>query len=236
MANELTKFLNTKDLPSIDGSQLAGVLAEAANDAMTSGGGNIDYLSFSGKTGKYALGRNHDEIDPDQLYLVETRTFIAGYVCWKNSKPIDRIEWSIIRAADPMDEEQAVEVDDLEDHSPYRENAGEGWQQLLGCGLIACDAMHSQVKFSSTSKSGRNSIADLMHEIGARAEVNEPSMPLIYFDRTTFQANGATNYKPLLAVEAWVTRESAAAYFEGSLSEEKLVAGHKPRKKRSRKR
>ena len=230
MANELTKYLDSANLPSIDGGALANALVDAADDASSGGSSGVDYLSFSGKTGRYSLGRNQDEIDPDQLYLVEPHTFIGGWVCWKNSKPIDRIEWSVLKA-----KEQAIDIDDLEDHGPYRESVGEGWQQLLGFGLIGMDAVFSQVKFSSTSKSGRNSIGDLMKEIGIRSASAEPDMPLIYFGETSFESNGQTNYKPVLSVEAWVSRGSAAAYLAGELNEDQLIAGDKPKKKRARK-
>ncbi len=230
MANELTKYLDSANLPSIDGDALANALVDAADDASSGGSSGVDYLSFSGKTGRYSLGRNQDEIDPDQLYLVEPHTFIGGWVCWKNSKPIDRIEWPVMEAAD-----QRVKKGDLEEHGPYRENAGEGWQQLLGFGLIGMDAVFSQVKFSSTSKSGRNSIGDLMKEIGIRSASAEPDMPLIYFGETSFESNGQTNYKPVLSVEAWVSRGSAAAYLAGELNEDQLIAGDKPKKKRARK-
>jgi len=230
MANELTKYLDTANLPSVDGGALANALSEAADDATSGGSNGVDFLSFSGKTGLYSLGRNGDDIDPDQLYLVEPQTFIAGWVCWKNSKPVDRIEWSVLKAR-----EQSVSSEELEDHGPYRQNAGEGWQQLLGFGLIGCDAVFSQVQFSSTSKSGRNSIGDLMKEIGIRSASAEPDMPLIYFGSVEFEAQGNKNHKPVLNVEAWVTRDSAAAFLSGELNEDQLIAGDKPKKKRARK-
>lgn len=226
MVNELTKYLDSNNLPTLDGKALAAALTEAADDA-TSGGTGMDYLSFSGKTGKYALGRNREEIDPEQLYLVEPQSFIRGWVCWKNSKPIDRVEWSILKART-----HSVDEDVLEYHGPYRESAGEGWQKLLGFGLIGCDAVQSMVQFSSTSKSGRNTIGDLMDDIGARSEVTQPDMPLIYFDSVAFEAQGNKNFKPVLTVAAWVTRASAAAYLSGELDENQLLAGDKPKKKR----
>ena len=39
MSNELTKFLEVAGLPVIDDSQLAAALSEAADAAITSGGG-----------------------------------------------------------------------------------------------------------------------------------------------------------------------------------------------------
>jgi hypothetical protein len=229
-SQSLTNYLNTADLPAVSDDQLAVALQETAAESTTGGGGNVDYLSFSGKTGRYSLGRQQDEIDPQLLYLVEPQSFVAGWVCWKGSKPIDRIEWSIYQK-----HEQAVDQSNLEDHGPYRESAGEGWQALLGFGSIATDARHSLVKFSSTSKSGRNSIGDLMREIGLRAAAAEPSMPLIFFRSETFESNGQTNYKPILEVETWVTRDAVAAYIDGSLDIDELVAGQKPKKGRKKK-
>ena len=74
-----------------------------------------------------------------------------------------------------------------------------------------------------------------MKEIGSRAASEEPSLPLIYFDSTTFESNGQTNYKPVLAVEAWVTREDASSYLDGDLTEQQLVSGDKPKKKSRKK-
>jgi|6_EtaG_2_1085325.scaffolds.fasta_scaffold00782_15 hypothetical protein len=229
MAKSLTSYLDNANLPAVDGNALANALNEAADEATTGGASSVDYLSFSGKSGEYSLGRDQSGIDPDQLYLVEPHSFIEGWLCWKNSKPIARIEWSVLRRA-----EQSVHKDSLEDHGPYRESSGEGWQQLLGFGLLTCDNAFAQVKFSSTSKSGRNSIGDLMKAIGVRSAAEEPDMPMIYFGATEFEAQGNKNYKPLLDVEAWVSRESAAAFLAGEMSKADLIDGHTPKKKRKK--
>jgi hypothetical protein len=60
-------------------------------------------------------------------------------------------------------------------------------------------------------------------------------MPLVTFDKTSFEAQGFKQYKPVLDVEAWVTRESAAAYMAGDLNEDQLIAGDKPKAKRKKK-
>jgi hypothetical protein len=231
MSNDLTKYLNTSSLPAIDDAILAAALSEAADDATTgAGAGTSDYLSFSGKSGLYSLGRDKEPVDPEQLYIVEPHTFVAGWTCWKNSKPIDRIKWDVLKT-----KEQAVSKEMLTEHGPYRESSGEGWQQMLGFGAIACDKKNSQIEFSSTSKSGRNSIADLMKEIGLRASAGEPSLPLIYFEAESFVAQGNTNHKPVLPRESWVTRASAAAYLAGDMSMSELVDGLKPKKKVAKK-
>ena len=227
MVNSLTKYLDADNLPSINSDEMAGALYDAADDATTGSGSNVDYLSFSGKTGRYSLGRDKEDIDPAQLYLVEPQTFVSGWVCWKDSTRVDSLEGSVYEA-----DKKAVAREDLVDHGPYREGTNEGWSQEIGFGAIGCDEQLSQVKFSSSSKSGRNSVGDLMKEIGRRSAAQEPNMPLITFDKTTFESQGNKNFKPVFDVETWVSRESAAAYMNGELSEDQLIAGDAPKKKR----
>ena len=229
--NSLTKYLDADNLPSINYDDMAGALYDAADDATTGSGSNVDYLSFSGKTGLYSLGRDKEDIDPDQLYLVEPQTFVSGWVCWKDSSRVDSLEWSVYKAA-----EQAGAREDLQDHGPYRAGTNEGWSQEIGFGAIGCDAQLSQVKFSSSSKSGRNSVGDLMKEIGRRSASQEPNMPLITFGKTTFESQGNKNFKPVFEVEMWVQRLSAAAYLNGDLTEEQLIAGDEPKKPKKKKR
>ena len=178
--NSLTKYLDADNLPSISSDEMAGALYDAADDATTGSGSNVDYLSFSGKTGLYSLGRDKEDIDPDQLYLVEPQTFVSGWVCWKDSSRVDSLEWSVYKAA-----EQAVAREDLQDHGPYRAGMDEGWKQEIG--------------------------------------------------KTTFESQGNKNFKPVFEVEVWVQRASAAAYLNGDLTEEQLVAGEAPKKKKKRK-
>ena len=231
MTNSLTSYLSSdQGTALVAPEELARALIETSDDATSSGGSGIDYLSFSGKTGLYALGRDRGEVDPDQLYLVGPHTYVGGWVCWKGSKALDRVEWLSTER-----KHKAVAFADLDDHRPYRESAGEGWQQMLGFQLIAMDAMRGEIKFSSTSKSGRNAIGDLMKEAGARAGSKEPHIPLISFDSTSFEAQGQTNFKPVMVVAAWVTDVGASAYMRGELTEEQLIDGVKPKKRTSRK-
>tara|TARA_R110002096_G_scaffold342807_1_gene535881 strand:+ start:1239 stop:1862 length:624 start_codon:yes stop_codon:yes gene_type:complete len=207
---------------------MASALAEVSDDV--GGQSGTQYLSFSGKTGNYALGRNKDGMDPDDLFLLEPQSIIQGWVCWKANKPVDRVEWSIYKRAT-----HAVTESDLEDHGPYRTNMGEGWQSLLGFGVLSTDGQITSIKFSATSKSGRNAIGDLTEEIKKRMMAGEPAMPLIAFDSEEFTAQEQKNFKPKFIIEGWVTRESAGAFFDGDLTLDQLEAGDAPKKKRKKK-
>jgi hypothetical protein len=221
MTNDLMAFVTGNELPVLSDA----ALADAINEAQAAKGQTprdttfTQYLSFSGKTGAYALGKDRDDVDPEALYLVEPMSFTDGWICWKSSRPVDRVEWNY------LDHGSAVLESDLKDHGPYNSAMGEGWSTLLGLGCVALDNEMTQIKFSSNSISAKNSITDLHNEIKDRASRGEPQIPVIHFDRQQFTAQGAKNWKPKFIVEVWVTRESAGAYASGGLSLDDLVSG-----------
>tara|TARA_R110000822_G_scaffold120679_1_gene254224 strand:- start:1267 stop:1962 length:696 start_codon:yes stop_codon:yes gene_type:complete len=221
MTSDLMAFVSGNTLPILSDDALADAIEQAQR---RTGEGVRDttftqYLSFSGKTGAYALGKDRDDVDPEALYLVEPMSFTDGWICWKSSRPVDRVEWNYI------DHQRAVVESDLQDHGPYNSAMGEGWSTLLGLGCISLDNKMTQIKFSSNSVSARNSISDLHNEIKARARRGEAQIPIIHFDRQQFEAQGAKNWKPNFVVEVWVTRESASSYATGGLTLGDLVSG-----------
>ena len=221
MTNDLMAFVSGNELPVLSDDALADAIEQAQQ---TTGEGNRDttftqYLSFSGKTGLYALGKDRDDIDPEALFLVEPMTFTDGWICWKSSKPVDRVEWNY------LDQGRAVGEGELPDHGPNNAARGEGWSSLLGLGCVSLDKEMTQIKFSSNSISAKNSISDLHNEIKDRARRGEAQIPVIHFDKQQFEAQGAKNWKPKFVVEAWVTRESAGAYASGGLTLDDLVSG-----------
>lgn len=214
-------FVSGNELPILSDDALADAIkqAQAAKGEAPHDTTFTQYLSFSGKTGAYALGKDREDIDPEALYLVEPMSFTDGWICWKSSRPVDRIEWNY------LDQGSAVFESDLKDHGPYNSAMGEGWSTLLGLGCVSLDKEMTQIKFSSNSISAKNSITDLHNEIKDRAARGEAQIPIIHFDKQQFEAQGAKNWKPKLAVEVWVTRESAGAYARGALTLDDLVSG-----------
>ena len=221
MTNDLMAFVSGNELPILSDDALADAIkqAQAAKGEAPHDTTFTQYLSFSGKTGAYALGKDREDIDPEALYLVEPMSFTDGWICWKSSRPVDRIEWNY------LDQGSAVFESDLKDHGPYNSAMGEGWSTLLGLGCVSLDKEMTQIKFSSNSISAKNSITDLHNEIKDRAARGEAQIPVIHFDKQQFEAQGAKNWKPKFVVEAWVTRESAGAYASGGLTLDDLVSG-----------
>ena len=231
MANALSTFIKGagESLPAMTDDQLADALDRANEAYGVSDTSGIQYVTFSGKNGEYTIGKS-SERDEDALYLIEPKSFIAGFKCWKGGKPVGVVEWSYFTP------ERAISVADLEDHGPYDERRGEGWKPLLGFGLVSTDGNNTALKYTTTTISACNAVKDLILEVGSRARNKEPSLPLVYLGAEQFTSrDGDTNWKPTFHAETWVTRPAFAAFFEGEMDLDALVEGEQPKKKRGRK-
>ena len=207
--SSLMQYVQSANLPDLTDAEMASALSEVEESP-----GRVQYISFSGKKGRYAMGQNKEE--PEGHFIVEPKSFMAGWICWKGNRPVDRHEWSI------YEKPSAVQEHELQDHGPYRDN--EGWAPSLAIGAFSADTA-TQVKFSTNSKSGCNAVRDLINEVRTRLLSGEPSLPIIEFDSEEFTAQENTNYKPKLAVAAWASRESVGAFLEGSLPFDDLLSG-----------
>jgi len=194
-------------------NESAAVAALAESVGSNAGpGGDTKYLSFSGKTGSYSLGREKDDVDPDDVFIVEPLASTEGWTCWKGGSAVAKHEW-------PVSERRtkAVPASQLIDHGPYNERAGEGWAFALGLGLIHPDDPEVPIKFTTTSKSGCNVVSDLnRYIVGQFEETGRLMLPLVQLSTEMFTAQGQRNYKPKIDIVAWVTREEVAAFFDDS--------------------
>jgi hypothetical protein len=218
MTTSLTAYLSSADLPDISDDQMIAALSETTEEQRTGTGLNVQYLAFSGKTGSYALGRARTDVH-DQLFVIEPKSVVEGWICWKASKPVDRVEWSI------FNKRAAVAEPDLPDHAPYNTKTGEGWHRALGFGCVSMDGAQTSVKFVTNAVSGRNAITDLLNEIVRRMTSGAPSMPIFEFAAEQFTAQGAVNYKPKFVIHGWATRPEVEAFFAGSTDLDALLYG-----------
>jgi hypothetical protein len=180
----------------------------------------VNYLGFSGKVGAYGLGQEKADIDPDALYLFEPVSFLAGWVCWKDTNVVGRHEWSFYSG-------RAILESELDDHGPYNDD-GDGWKATLGFGCIALDGTKTEIKFSHHAAGTKNSMKDLLDKVKVRSAAGEPAMPVFTFSKEQFEARSKKNWKATFLVEAWVTREAVALFFDGTFSMDDLLAGKKP--------
>jgi hypothetical protein len=234
MSNALSTFMpNAKLATTVDDAKLAQALTTSINDAGGAGGAGVNYLDFSGKAGVYKLGKNKTDIDEDTLFLVEPAATMAGWTCWKDGNVADdrkaKHKWMVTDAL--MNPEIVIQQHQLDDHGPYKKD-GDGWKKMRGVALLALDKLDVSIEFCSTAISAIYGMNDLLQEASDRLLAGEPSMPIIWLGKEQFTAQGSTNWKPTFNVEIWVTRDAVAAFSEDELSEDQLLAGDAPKKKR----
>jgi len=214
MSTSLATHAKGGNLPSLDKDAMAKALSSAGADESTgSGGEGVEYVSFSGKTGVISYGRDREELDSNELFLMEPRSAFRGWICWKENKPVARHQWSIYQP------ELAVPEKDLDDKGPYSRKQ-DGWQSMLGFGFMSTEGEVVQFSFSTNSSSGKNAVADLFDEVAQRTITGEPNFPLFFFTREKFQAQGEWNFKPKFDIEEWITEDEAAAMLGGEAEPE----------------
>ena len=205
MSTSLTAYAKGGNLPSLDRDAMAQALSQASSEESSgSAGEGVEYVSFSGKTGTITYGRDRDDLDQTEVFLMEPRSAFRGWICWKGNKPVARHQWSIYQ------QQLAVKEPDLEDKGPY-DRAQDGWQSMLGFGFISTETDEAvQYSFSTNSTSGKSAVGDLFDEIAKRTINGEPNFPLFRFTREKFQAQGEWNFKPKFDIDEWLTEAEAA--------------------------
>ena len=219
MSTSLAAYAKGGNLPAIDDKAMAQALMGASNEERTGGAGEgVEYVSFSGKTGAITYGRDKDDLDQTEVFLLEPRSAFRGWICWKDNKPVARHQWSIYQP------DAAIPQHQLEDKGPYA-RAQDGWQSMIGFGFVSTETEEVvSYSFSTNSTSGKNAVSDLFEEIGRRKLAGEPSFPLFCFTREKFQAQGEWNFKPKFDIQEWITEDEAAELLAGEAAEEEQVA------------
>jgi hypothetical protein len=168
MANEVTT--------SPFGGPIALVNAQAMADAVTASaaqgqiGGAPDgsvYLNFTGKRGVYEFGKDKEDIDASELWLVNIASFEDGYVCWKGGKTIATRMANIYsgqRIPQPASDEQG----------PFNTTQGEGWFAAKSMVVKSLEADDRQGYWKINSKSGVAVFADLLQQVGERLRAGRP--------------------------------------------------------------
>ena len=222
-------------------ADLAKHLDEDARES-GAGGGKI-FIKYSGKMQAYSVGRDNDELDPEQVFVAHPGTFTKGWACWKDRKVIDREQVLVSNRA------SLSKFDDLPDHSPYNEKAGDGWKEERTVQLASPESVKAGVyQFGMTNISGCFAIADLQQACVDRMKSGQSYYPCFTFGSEEFEAQGQVNGKPTMAqnIIGWLSLEAmnAIAAGEATLEDEldpvaalvKLVEPSKARKPAARKR
>lgn len=198
MANALT---------SPFGAPVALTNAQAMADAMSASAsqgqlgsapdGSV-YLNFTGKRGVYEFGKEKEDIDATEIWLVNIASFEDGYVCWKGGKTVSTRMANIYSG-------QHIPVPASDEQGPFNASQGEGWFSAKSMVIKSIEADDRQGYWKINSKSGVAVFADLQAQVAERLRAGRPSWPLVTLGKEKFEAQGQKNYKPKLDVYGWLS-------------------------------
>lgn len=160
-------------------------------------GGDVSYMSFSGKKGGYKIGVDGRSPDPDEHFVVAPTMFTTGYICWKGGKPAAK------RMA-KLGQPKVMEPDE-DELGPFTSDK-DGWFKARGMTMKSIEEME-QIEFTTNSKSGVAVIQDLQRDVLDRYKAGMPCVPIITLSEEEFTAQGNSNMKPVFTVTKWLTVE-----------------------------
>ena len=160
-------------------------------------GGDVSYMSFSGKTGKIKIGRDGRGLSEGELFVVAPSMFSIGYICWKGGKPIAK---RMAALGQPKIMEPAPD-----EGGPFTSQK-DGWSKARCITMVSLQHKE-QIEFSNNSKSGVSVMADLQRDVLDRFKSGQPCVPIMQIGVEEFTAQDNTNSKPVFDVQVWITPE-----------------------------
>ncbi len=209
MGNDVSKEVFGSAVEVTDVASLAKRASAAAqNTPRGSAPAGSDYLNFSGKRGVFIIGEDKRQIDEDELWVVDIRSFEEGYVCWKGGSPVSS-RMSNIYSGVPV---QQPDPDEL---GPFDSSKGEGWFQAKALIMRSCDN-EQQGYFKINSVSGVATMSELMGEFAERAAQTAAYWPVVSLRAEEFDSQGYKNFKPMFDIEGWLTVEQCVELSKGA--------------------
>ena len=202
MTNEVTNPFGASTSMA-DRQDMAKRAQESSNKAAQAGAPDgSDYMNFSGKLGKFTIGKDKREVQNDEFWLLNVGSFEDGYICWKGGKPAST-RMANIYTGDPI---PAPASDEL---GPFNEAKGDGWYQVKGWVAKSLD-YNEQGYFKNNSVSGVAEMAGMLEEVSGRLATGKACWPVFVYDKEGFEAQGFKNFKPLFTIQGWLDDEALA--------------------------
>lgn len=179
----------------------------AQEGALGSAPDGSEFLNFSGKRGVYEFGKDKENLDSRERWVINIASFEDGFIAWKGGRPL-ATRLANIYTGVPIQEPDPGEL------GPFNENDGEGWFRAKSMVLRSMDEEDKQGYLKINSKSGVAAIADLQAEVSARMKAGLDPWPVVTLGVEKFTAQGKTNFKPKFAIEGWVSEAALVAFAE----------------------
>ena len=165
-------------------------------------GGDVSYMSFSGKMGRIKIGVDGRAPDDGEHFVVAPTMFATGYICWKGGKPIAK---RMAKLGQPK-----IMEPDPEEGGPFTSQK-DGWSKARSITMKSLER-NEQIEFSNNSKSGVSAMADLQRDVLDRYKSGQPCVPIMHvgmeeFTSTAQDGSTNTNFKPAFDVVTWITPE-----------------------------
>ena len=197
-----------------DPEALAQSLERGAEGSRTNVSG--DYLNFSGKLGKYTIGKDKRVVETDELWLVNVASFEKGWMCWKGGQP-KASRMSPVSGT-------PVPTPNFEEFGPFDTANGEGWHAAKAFVLKSIDN-DQQAYFKTNSISGISAFSDLQGVIAPRVRAGDAAWPLVSLEMDEFTAQGYKNFAPRLEIYGWLSTDAVDKLFaEDEIELDELIA------------
>lgn len=203
MGNDITPFGGGK-VALIDDKELLEFMQEDADFGARSG--DLSYMSFSGKRGRYSIGVDGREPASDEPFLIALPLFKKGYICWKDGKPISK------RMAGQREPKVMQPAPD--ELGPFDKD-DEGWFAARSIGARSL-LNGEEIEFTTNSKSGVATLAELHREILEALSAGEPPWPIVNFGMEEFASKGYKNFKPTVDIVKWLSTDDITKWADDS--------------------
>ena len=210
---ELAPIFGTSLIDVGEGTALMKAMEETADEG--SRGGDVSFMSFSGKRGLYRIGVDGRAPGEDEPFLVAVPSFELGYICWKGGKPVSK---RLAKITQPK-----IQEPDPEEYGPFKEKSGDGWYRARSITVRSLEN-DEQCYFSNNSKSGVANMSDLQREVLERMKAGQPCWPIVTFSMSEFKAQDQLNWKPDINIVHWVDTEAVEALADPDLDPMSLLA------------
>lgn len=164
-----------------------------------------EFLNFSGKRGVYEFGKDKENIDKRERFVVNIASFEDGYIAWKGGSPVGTRLANIYTGI-------PIVTPDADELGPFNTNDGEGWFKAKAVVMRSMDEDEKQGYLKINSKSGVAALADLQAEVATRMKAGLDPWPVVTLDVEKFTAQGKTNFKPKFVIEGWLSEAMLVEY------------------------
>lgn len=173
-------------------TDLSQALQESKINTTVVGISGKAFMKFDYKTGDYTFGRDHEEITDEEI-VINTYSFIHGWVLWVNGKPT-KINAPFTKELPP----------------PPEPVAGNEAAESRGFEARFIDDDETILVFEISSYGGRKGCDDLLNQIKARAGQGETRFlfPKVRLTSESYKAQqGGTIHNPVFEVVEWLDQE-----------------------------